>query len=219
MTDVSPITFSIITVLAIGVLLWFALGTQRNIAKGNRILRWLQSGLPLLGVRTTLRWLGSSAIELKITDPEPPFAEVETVIVLEPRDLGWLWAVAHARGRRDFLILRARLERPPRFEIEAGNARGWTGEDRLRRLDADAWRRAEWGLTGVRVAHSEDADPDAVRARWVQLAEASGGVWRLSVRRDNPHVEVHLLVPDTARVEARTLFRDFKSLAEWVSKS
>ena len=39
-------------------MLWFALGTQRNISKGNELLRWLQTGLPMLGRKATMRWLG-----------------------------------------------------------------------------------------------------------------------------------------------------------------
>src|SRR5436190_18561166 len=50
--------------LVLLVMLWFALGTQRNIRKGNAVLAWLQGGLPILGRRTTVRWLGSSAVEL-----------------------------------------------------------------------------------------------------------------------------------------------------------
>ncbi|MGH2667639.1 MAG: hypothetical protein ACRDH5_00695, partial [bacterium] len=51
-------------VLLLVVMLWFTWGTQHNISRGNQLLRWLQDGLPLLGRRTTLRWLGSSAAEL-----------------------------------------------------------------------------------------------------------------------------------------------------------
>src|SRR5206468_1204685 len=63
--------------LAIGlilfVMLWFALGTQRNIRRGNALLEWLQGGLPIIGPRTTLRWLGSSAVELHVADAVAPF--------------------------------------------------------------------------------------------------------------------------------------------------
>src|SRR5919198_4169854 len=82
------------------VLLWFALGTRNNIRKGNDLLRWLQTGLPLLGRRTTLRWLGSSVAELQIANADAPFRDATVMVVLEPRDVGLLWAFARARGRR-----------------------------------------------------------------------------------------------------------------------
>jgi hypothetical protein len=178
----------------LGIMLVFTLGTRRNIRRGNALLVWLQEALPLLGPRTTFRWLGSSAAVLRIERAREPFREAEVVVVLEPRDVALLWAFSRRRGRRDFVILRGSLPRAPSFELAAGDRRGWTGSDRLRRLDLDAWHRAEWGE--VNVAHSPGADPEAVRALWDRLAEASGGVWRLSVRRDHPHLEVHVLPPD-----------------------
>jgi hypothetical protein len=183
-----------LVLLLLGMMLIFTLGTRRNIRRGNALLVWLQEGLPLLGARTTFRWLGSTAAVLRIERAEEPFREAEVVVVLEPRDVALLWAFARRRGRRDFVILRGSLRRAPRFELEAGDERGWTGSDRLRRLDLDAWHRADWGH--VRVAHSPGADPQAARDLWDRLAEASGGVWRLSVRRDHPHLEVHVLPPD-----------------------
>lgn len=214
MGDIPPIALSLITVSLIAFMLWFALGTQRNIRKGNSVLRWLQKGLPLLGRRTTVRWLGSSAVQLKIIEPLAPFREAEVVAVFEPRDLAWLWAWSRARGRRDFLVLRARLERSPAFELEAGELRGWTGQDRLRRLDVDAWQQADWGYETVKVAHGNDADVDGMRRMWRNLDANSGGVWRMSVRRDTPHVEIHVLFPDTTKVDAEPLFRTFRDAAD-----
>jgi len=196
---------SLLILAVLVVLLWFALGTGRNIRKGNLLLRWLQGGLPLLGRRTTLRWLGSSAVRLEIVDPRPPFREAEVVVVLEPRDVGLLWAWARARRRRDFLIVRARLERSPRFELVAADLRGWTGRDALRDVDPEAWTFADFGDPSIRAAHGPGAEPATTRQLWDRLAGASGGVWRLSIRRTPPHLEIHLLPPDTAAVGAEGL--------------
>lgn len=193
-------------------MLWFALGTQRNIRKGNDVLAWLQQGLPLLGERTKMRWLGSSAVELTITEASNPFSSAEVLIVLEPRDLGWLWAFARSRGRRDFLIFRGRLRKGPAFELEAGDAAGWTGRDGLEKLDWAAWREAEWGLPNVRAAHSADADPDVGRRFWESFSAAGRAVWRLSVRRDAPNVQVHVVLPDIASARSDELVRTFVEL-------
>jgi hypothetical protein len=196
---------SLLLLAVIVVLVWFALGTVRNIRRGNQLLRWLQGGLPLLGRRTTLRWLGSSAVRLEIVDPRRPFRQAEVVVVLEPRDVALLWAWARARRRRDFLIVRARLERSPRFELVAADLRGWTGRDALRGVDPEDWSFADWGEPSIRVAHGPGADPAATRRLWDRLAGASGGIWRLSVRRGPPHLEVHVLPGDTATVTAEGL--------------
>src|SRR2546426_639995 len=98
---------------------WFALGTLLNIRRGNRLLRWFQPGMTLLGERTTLRWLGSSGVELKVQHALPPLKSAEVFVLLEPRDLPLLWWLFRARGRRDLLIVRAELRTAPRFELEA----------------------------------------------------------------------------------------------------
>ncbi|HEY3210931.1 MAG TPA: hypothetical protein VGL18_14290 [Actinomycetota bacterium] len=212
-----PFLGSLLLIAMMVILVWFAVGTQRNIRKGNDLLRWLQGGLPTLGKRTRLKWLGSSAVQLNIVEPKDPFREAEVVAVLEPRDIGMLWALARARRRRDFVILRGRLDRSPRYELEAGDLRGWTGQDGLRKLDPEAWSNADWDDPNVRVLHEPGADVDAARTVWRMLAEASGGVWRLSIRRTPPHLEVHVLLPDTALTGADRLIEAFHGLARSVS--
>ena len=207
---------SLLIVLVVTFLLWFAIGTQRNIRKGNDILRWLQPGLRLLGRRTRLRWLGSSAVQLNIDDAHDPFRQAEVVVVLEPRDVGVLWARARARGRRDFLILRGRLARSPQFELEAGDRRGWTGLDRVRRLDPNDWYEAHWGDENVQVFHGPAADADVARDAWKRLAVVSGGVWRLSIRGESPHLEVHVLYPDITSADSKEIFESFRSVAKAV---
>ena len=51
MPDLSALSASLAFALLVAVMLWFALGTQRNIRRGNGLLSWLQDGLPLLGER------------------------------------------------------------------------------------------------------------------------------------------------------------------------
>lgn len=182
--------------LLLAVMLWFTWGTQRNISRGNALLRWLQSGLPVLGRRATMKWLGSSVVELGIVEPVSPFAEATVIVVLEPRDVPWFWAWSRGHGRRDFLILRGRLRRSPGLELEAGEATGWTGSDRIDALDETVWVPADWGRPGLRVLHAPGSDPDLVRQAFDRLTRTTGGVWRLSVRREPPHLEVHVLPPD-----------------------
>jgi hypothetical protein len=218
-----PMVAALGTVLVVGFLLWFAVGTQRNISRGNELLVWLQDGLPLIGARTTLRWFGSSAVQLDLVDVKPPFAKVQVNVVLEPRDLGWLWAWARRRGRRDFLILRATLPVPPRFDIEAGGRRGWTGNERLERLDPHHWQQDRWedGIGPVEVAHSAGVSPGdvaATRKVWERLDKVTGGVWRLSVRNLAPHVEVHVEPPDGEEVRARDLIGTFQDLGWLVAR-
>jgi hypothetical protein len=205
-----PLVVSLVVLAAVVLLVWFVFGTQGNIRRGERFMKWLQDGLPVLGSRATVRWFGSSAVELKITEPAQPFASAEALVVLEPRDLGWLWALSRARGRRDFLIVRARLTSSPRFELEAGDRASYTGADRLKRLDTTAWETTTWGE--IEVAHSRGADADVVRKLWDAFGAGGAAPWRLSVRRDNPHLEVHIVPPDSEAARSRPLFEAFREL-------
>ena len=58
----------LIGIAAVAVVAWFAAGTIWNVRTGRELMRWMQDGLPLLGSRTTVRWLGSTAVEMVIGD-------------------------------------------------------------------------------------------------------------------------------------------------------
>jgi hypothetical protein len=221
MPDLPAFAASLAFALLAAVMLWFAFGTQRNIRRGNDLLRWLQDGLPLLGERTTLRWLGSSVVELRIAEPEPPFREAQLLIVLEPRDLGALWALAHRRGRRDFLIVRARLARAPRFRVDLADPRSWTmGDVRHRWADEDVgvvWS-GTWGGTMFEARHDPAVPIEELRGCWERLAGVSGGVWRISVSPIVPQLELHLLPPPDG-VSSRRLVEAIRDVARRVAPS
>jgi hypothetical protein len=209
---------STLLVALVVVLLWFAVGTQQNIRRGNRMLGWLQDGLPLLGRRTTLRWLGSSAARLGIAEANDPFREAEVVVVLEPRDVGILWAWGRARRRRDFVILRGTLGAAPSFELEALDSRGWTGRRRPARVESGDRRTSDWGDRQVSVRHTAATEPSEIRPLWKALNEASAGVWQLSIRRTPPHLEVHVLPPDLDSVSSERLVEAFLALGRRLAR-
>ncbi len=211
MPDLSSFLPSILIFLVAVVMLWFAFGTGTNIKRGNELLRWLQGGLPKLGHKATLRWLGSSAVELRLSLPLDPFREVTILAVMEPRDVPLLWAFARARGRRDFLIFRTSLRRAPVVELEVVDPTGWAGH---KTEDDDAgWTKVDWGK-GIQAAATTD-DPVTLagaRQAWDRILAQSGGIWRLSVRQTVPHLEVHLRPPNTATAHADALIEALRDL-------
>jgi len=102
----------LVGIAAVLVVAWFAAGSIWNVRLGRETLRWMQDGLPLLGRRTTLRWLGTTAVELVINEGEAEFAKATVVVFLEPRDVVW-WPLSRMLGRRDTLIVRGVLRRAP----------------------------------------------------------------------------------------------------------
>jgi hypothetical protein len=197
------------------VLLWFTFGTQANIRRGNRLLAWLQEGLPTLGPTTTLRWLGSSVAELKIVTPSHPFREALVLVVLEPRDLGALWALARSRGRRDFLVLRLSLVRSPLHRADAVDPRAWTASH-LADVEDVPERRTSWtdaSGTPIELRHDPDVDAAEIERLWDRIGRVSGGTWRISIRPTVPHLELHVLPPDPDQSSSRELLREVREIA------
>lgn len=202
--------------LALAILLvgWFSVGTIWNVRKGSALMRWLQEGLPVIGERTTVRWLGSTAVEMVIREAKAPFQKVTLVIFLEPRDMPWMWIFSRGGGRRDTLILRGELRAAPAIELEALDSRSWSGKDALRAVSSGNWSRQQPSdAAGLATFYGSDvalARADAL----IELAGRGGlAVRRLSVRRTAPHLQLHVAAPGGS-ASARALFDSFRALAE-----
>jgi len=197
--------------LAVAIVAWFAAGTIWNVRKGSALMRWMHDGLPVLGERTTVRWLGSTAAEMTMREAKAPFGAVTVVIFLEARDLPWMWALGRARGRRDTLIVRGTLRREPRLEFEALDPTTWSGREALPRVPS-GWPIHQPAATGGLVVHGPDAA--AIERSNALLAFAGGaGVVRLSVRGTEPHFQIHVVLPDGRR-GAREFFETIRTLGE-----
>jgi hypothetical protein len=202
----------LVGILAVAVVAWFAAGTIWNIRAGRELLRWMQAGLPLLGERTTVRWLGSTAVELVINQGKAQFAKATVVIFLEPRDLPW-WPLSHLRGRRDTLIIRGVLRRAPSFELEALDPASWSARDALPRVPRD-WLQA--AVPGSVVVHHAGAAALGHAYALLEIAQRAGmKLWRLSVRRTEPNFQLHVALPDR-RQSARDFFEAVHALADRV---
>jgi hypothetical protein len=174
-------------------------------------MRWMQDGLPLLGERTTVRWLGSTAVEMAIPQGKAPFAGVTLVIFLEPRDLPWMWAIGRAQRRRDTLIIRGVLRQAPKVEFEALDAATWSGREALARVPTD-WPVRQ--VEGSAVVHHASAAALQQADALLQVAQRAGlTVKRLSLRRSEPHFQLHVPAPDP-RQRAHDFFTTVRALAE-----
>jgi hypothetical protein len=200
--------------LAILVLVWFAAGTIWNVRKGRALMRWMQGGLPLLGERTSVRWLGSTAVEMAIRDARPPFAHATVVIFLEARDVPWIWALSRRRGRRDTLIVRGALRSAPKGELDAIDPASWSGRDALRGLAASPWQVRDPSAAGELTVYHTSAKGLHRADTLTALARGAGlAVRRLAVRRTAPHFELHVGLP-AAGTAAEEFFRAVRALAE-----
>jgi hypothetical protein len=207
----------LIGIAAVAIVAWFAAGTIWNVRKGRETMRWMQGGdsddgLRVIGDRTTVRWLGSTAVELVIDQGKAQFSRAAVVIFLEPRDLPW-WPLSRLRGRRDTLIVRGVLRRVPSFEIEALDPASWSGRDTLPRLPRD-WLVGQAAAPGGIVVHHSGAAALGHACALLEIAQRAGmNVLRLSVRRAEPNFQLHVLLPDSSQ-PARDFFEAVHKLAE-----
>jgi hypothetical protein len=159
-----------------------------------------------------VRWLGSPAVEMVLSDAKPPFAAVTLVIFLEPRDLPW-WPISRARGRRDTLIIRGMLRRAPVVELEALDPASWSGRDTLPRVPPD-WLVRQRAAPGGLIVHHASAGALAHAYALLALIQRAGlVVMRLSVRRTEPNFQLHVRLPDCQQ-PASDFFKAVRDLAE-----
>lgn len=216
---------------------WFAAGLIYNIRRGDAVLRWLQKALPRVGEKTTLRWLGSSVVQLGIAHARAPFRSLDTLVVLAPRDVPWTWGLAALQGRRDTLILRASLAQAPTLDFDLVDPRAWTGRMAFKQASSLDWQaRPVPAPDGSGISMRTTGDSQGRPLAAMQLlapmgslprAEAalreletpagrlSSGYFRFSLRRQPPHLEVHMPLPDR-RADAAEFITAFQNLAQAV---
>ncbi len=195
---------AVLFVAVIVVVGWFAAGMFVNVRKGNRVARWLQDGLPLFGERTTLRWLGTSGVELKIQNPRKPLLNVEVFILLEPRDIPLLWGYFHARGRRDVLIVRCHSSSNPRFQLEAADPRAWSARGTQIETARKQWTSLSCPL-GVNVTAYGEGRLEGAEEVLALAAGTQLPLVRLAVRQARPQLELQWQLSRYERVSSRRL--------------
>lgn len=214
MPDLETLALPLATLAVLIVVGWFALGTQANVRAGDRALKWLRDGLPLIGEKTTLHWMGSSVLQLKMAKAKEPFRNTETLFVFEPRDVLFLWLLARAQGRRDLMIFRGTLSAAPSFELEVFDPKGWTTHSTERDVQKKNWTRVDLaGYPDLRAYYSGAAGAFAAKALTTLATRAGGRLVRLSIHRNVPNVEAHWLLPNQT-VAARDFFARLRELGE-----
>ncbi len=194
---------SIVIIVVIVVVGWFAAGTHFNIRKGHTALRWLQDGLPLIAEKTNLRWLGSSAVELKLVSAKAPFRDALVVVLLEPRDVPLIWWYSRLRGRRDLVIFRGALARVPTRELEVLDPTSWSTRVIQRRVKAENW--AAVTAPAPLAAYAPGPVPNAPALIQAATLDSCPPV-RLSVRRSEPNLELQWRLDDIRKHSSREVF-------------
>lgn len=209
----------VLVVAVVIIMGWFAFGVLYNLRRGNALLKWMQGGLPRVGERTTLRWLGTSVAELVIARAKSPFRRLETLLVMKPRDVFWMTIVAAIQGRGDILIFRAQLGTPPLLDLELADPKTWSGRAAIQRVTQRGWEsRAYRDMQLMAPTGLTDLAASTLDRLASPMQQLSPRYARLSLRKDLPNLEIHIPFPDHRDLEAANYFEALRVLARAVTE-
>ncbi len=209
------IMIGLVAALALAFTAWFFIGAQWNVKRAHAGLRWLRDGLPSLGARTTMSWIGTTEVTLLMSAANEPFKSVEMRLRMEPREVIPLWALAHARGRRDFFIFRGDLRRYARVEFNLLDEKSWSGQEALGHATPKEWSQTTLPDGILLTAEGTEA-ASVARQMLANLGPLAGHVRRVSVRRTVPHVEIHMVTPWLSGMSSTDMFATIKNAVKLV---
>jgi hypothetical protein len=127
--------------------------------------------------------------------------------------------MARRRGRRDSLIVRARLRRPPDDDLELIDRASWSSRTVLERLASERWSIREPTSVGALPAYYRTEAALAQGDAMLALASRAGlAVQRLALRRTEPHLQLHLDLP-ALDAPAGDYFEALRALGERVGRA
>lgn len=212
---------TIVIIAAIIIMGWFAFGMVYNLRRGDAFLKWMQTGLPKIGQRTTFRWLGTSVAELIIAHAKKPFRRLETVVVLKPRDVFWMTIIAYFQGRDDIVIFRAQLSTAPLVDLELVDPKTWSGRNALKQVGERNWEsKAYQDMQLLAPKGLLDLAAAVLDKLAVRMKKLSPRYARFSLRRDasKPNMELHVPLPGYHTSDATHYFDALRELARAVSE-
>ena len=209
----------ILVVAVVIVMGWFAIGVLYNLRRGDALLKWMQAGLPSIGQKTTLRWLGTSVAELVIAHAKKPFRRLETLLVFRPRDVFWMTILAYFQGRSDIVIFRAQLATAPLTDFDLIDPKTWSGHTASSQLEGRKWESKTYqGLQLMAPNGLLDLAARTLDRLATPMEKLSPRYARFSLRRDAPNLEVHVPFPQYRVIDADKYFEALRELARAVSE-
>ncbi|CAG0928686.1 hypothetical protein TFLX_01014 [Thermoflexales bacterium] len=198
---------------------WFAFGNIYNIRHGNAVLRWMQGGLPRLGSKTTVQWRGTSVAQLNIAQAKAPFKSAELLLVLEPRDIPWYWLMTRNQRRRDMLIIRGWLSTTLPVDYDLYAPGSWSEQLTSGRGETQNWKTETLDGLNLRASLSYQSAAREQATRALSAARSvDAKIWRLSCRRSEQNLELHVPLPNPRTANAEHFFKAVQTLVEQMSK-
>ncbi len=197
--------------LCVFLVLWYGGGHLYNRRRGQRLFRWLETGLDVLGGETESGWIGSpaSGARVNVTRAAPPFRRLEITLLLENREILPLWLVRHVHSNQDRLIIKATLRSPRRGEVEIVPAKGRIAKGlRKEQKQPWTWQERDDGL-GVAYRGNGAQRQVAVLEPWLETCGAH--LHRFSWRKTDPHIQLQVKVAGLLAASSETFLLDLQA--------
>jgi hypothetical protein len=197
--------------LCVLLVLWYGGAHLFNRRRGQRLFRWLEAGLDVLGSEREAGWLGSAAsgARINVIHASPPFRRMEITLLLENREIPPAWLVGRLRGQRDWLIIKATLRSPRRGEVEVVPNQGPAARG-LHREQDDPWT---WqaGPEGLAAAYRGAGAQPQVEQLEPWLKTYAAHLYRFSWRKTDPHVQLQMKVVGLSAESSERFLQDLQS--------
>ena len=176
--------------------LWYGIGHLYNRRRGQRLFRWIETGLAVLGSERQAGWIGSpaSGARINILHANRPFRRLEITLLLARREVPLLLLIDHLRGKRDGLIIKGTLRSPQRGEIEVGPVKSrvlYPSTDTPTLRQESSWT-LETGPHRLTVAHRGPGTQQQLAQLWPWLEVYGAHLYRFSWQKHDPHIQLQM---------------------------
>lgn len=211
----SELATQAVVALAVAILVFYFGGSLLNRAIGERWARYcwrLLTSWPAQG--GSIRWYGINGFQIDLPHLSTPFRSARLTVILQPRNLAWLWLRNRLFGYDELLVFRAALERLPTHDLEIVHRRS-----QFRRDAEHAARAAGWTLTpgwhGPFALATNTPDGRLLAGDLLRrLGPEERRLRRLALRRHLREMEVHLALLDGDALPPEMLARLLHRLGE-----
>lgn len=194
---------------------WYIAAAVSNRRRLMAAAGWLSKVVQPLGGPVSTKWAGTTAFHLAVSDLAPPFKQLLITVLLKPRDMVSLILTNRLLRRRDLVIFRCELPHQPIWGLEVYRPRTLLSGLAHREIEQQRWEEHDSLRPGLRVAHGGGKAAEMYAALLDIMGDRQDQLWRLSVRRQSPHLLLAIDMPELAASPSEML-RLLERLAEVV---
>jgi hypothetical protein len=184
----------VIIALCVLLLLWYGAAYLYNHRRGERLYRWIEAGLDVLGGEREAGWIGSpaSGARFNIVHAASPFRRLEITLLLDNREVLPLWLIRRLRGEQDWLIIRATLRSPHQCEVEILPPTGQIARGLRKERDQPwTWQNE---VSGMAIAYRGSGAQRHIASLQPWLQTYGHCLHRFSWRKTDPHIQLQVKI-------------------------